>query len=485
MRACAADEGAVKPLIEYDALGLAELVAQGEVSALELLEGAIERVAQVNPEINAVVTPMYDHARAAIKAGIPDGPFAGVPFLLKDLRALYAGVPTTSGSRLFAGYVPDHDSELVRRYKQSGLVIFGKTNTPEFACCPSTEGALFGATKNPWNTRHSAGGSSGGAAAAVAARILPAAHGSDGGGSIRIPAACCGVFGFKPTRGVNPAGPDVGEAWSGLSMEHALTISVRDSAALLDVTRGASPGDPYCGPSFERPLSDAIKRPPKGLKIAVQREAMNGAPVSADCLAAVDDAVSLLTDLGHHVEEAVPEYDIARIGAAYPLVIAANVQGAIDQRAEETGIEPNTEVIEKVIHFLGAIGHDRTAADMARAVSSMHATGRQIAPFFQRYDMLLSPVVATPPPLLGVLDTSSDDIDAYLKAVFEFIPFTALANISGTPAMNIPFSWNDEDLPISVHFQSGFGKDDALFALAAQLEEAHPWASRLPGVCAS
>ncbi len=475
----------MKALTEYDALGLAELVARGEVSPLELLEGAIERVAEVNPEINAVVTPMYEQARQSISEGVPEGPFAGVPFLLKDLRAFYAGVPTTSGSRFFKDYIPDHDSELVARYKQAGLVIFGKTNTPEFACCPSTEGVLFGATKNPWNTKHSAGGSSGGAAAAVAARILPAAHGSDGGGSIRIPAACCGVFGFKPTRGMNPTGPDYGEAWSGLSMEHALTISVRDSAALLDATRGPSPGDPYCGPSFDRPFTDAIKRPPKSLKIGVQREALNGAPVSADCLAAVDEAITLLTDLGHHVEAAVPEYDVPRIGAAYALVIAANVQGAIDQHAEETGVEPNTEVIEQVIHFLGAIGHDRNAADMARAVISMHVAGRQIAPFFEQYDMLLSPVVATPPPLLGVLDTSGGDVEAYLKAVFEFIPFTALANISGTPAMNIPFTWNDDSLPISVHFQSGFGKDEELFALAAQLEEARPWANRRPTVCAS
>ncbi len=471
--------------IEYDAVGLAELVAGGEVTPLELLEGAIERVAEVNPAINAVVTPMYDQARAAIEAGIPSGPLTGVPFLLKDLRALYAGVPTTSGSRFFKDYIPDHDSELVTRYKQAGLVIFGKTNTPEFACCPSTEGVLFGPTKNPWNTEYSAGGSSGGAAAAVAARILPVAHGSDGGGSIRIPAACCGVFGFKPTRGMNPSGPDYGEAWNGLSSEHALTVSVRDSAALLDITRGASPGDPYAVPVVERPFLEAIKRPPERLKIAVQREALNGAPVAPECIAAVDEAIELLTDLGHVVEEAVPNYDVARIGAAYPVLIAANVQGAIDQRAEETGMEPNTEVIENVIHFLAAIGHDRNAADMARAIWAMHATGREVAPFFQQYDLLLSPVVATPPPLLGVLDTSKPDIDAYLKAVFEFIPFTALANIAGTPAMNIPFAWTDKGLPISVHFAAGFGADGRLFSLAAQLEEARPWADRRPPVCAS
>ena len=462
----------MKELIEHDALGLAALVAEGEISAAELLEATLKRAAEVNPRINALVTPMYEEARRAVAGGVSSGPFAGVPFLLKDLRALYAGVPTTSGSRYFRDYVPDHDSELIARYKRAGLVIFGKTNTPEFGCCPSTEGALFGATRNPWNTDHSAGGSSGGSAAAVAARILPAAHGSDGGGSIRIPASCCGVFGFKPTRGLNPSGPDHGEAWNGLSAEHAITISVRDSAALLDASRGPAPGDPYHGPPIEGTLLAASQRPPGRLRIAVQRQALTGAPVHADCIAAVDDAAELLTELGHEVEDAVPDYDVARIGAAYPLLIAANVQAAIDQRAEETGIEPNTEVIESVIHILGAMGHDRTAVDMARAVWAMHATGRQVAPFFEQYDVHLSPVVATPPPPIGVLDTSSSDVDAYLQAVFAFIPFTSLANVAGTPAMSVPLYWNADGLPIGTHFAAGAGAgaDGKLFALAAQLE---------------
>ena len=475
----------MKELIEYDALGLAALVADGDISAAELLEATLKRVAEVNPRINALVTPMYEEARRTVAGGELPGPFAGVPFLLKDLRALYAGVPTTSGSRFFQDYIPSHDSELVARYKRAGLVIFGKTNTPEFGCCPSTEGALFGATRNPWHSDHSAGGSSGGAAAAVASRILPAAHGSDGGGSIRIPASCCGVFGYKPTRGLNPAGPDHGEAWNGLSAEHVLTISVRDSAALLDVSRGPEPGDPYCGPPLEGTLLAASQRPPGRLKIAVQRQALTGAPVHSDCIAAVDDAVKLLTDLGHLVEDAVPDYDVARIGAAYPLLIAANVQAAIDQRAEETGIEPNTEVIESVIHILGAMGHDRSAADMARAVWAMHATGRQIAPFFEQYDVLLSPVVATPPPPIGLLDTSSSDVDAYLQAVFAFIPFTSLANVAGTPAMSVPLYWNTDGLPIGVHFAAGAGADGKLFSLAVQLEQARPWAERRPPLCAS
>ena len=475
----------MRQLTDYDALGLAELVATGEVSAEELLDSAIERTEQVNAQINAVVTPMYEQARQQVAASLASGPFSGVPFLLKDLRALYAGVATTSGSRFFADYTPDHDSELVARYKRSGLAIFGKTNTPEFGCCPSTEGALFGATRNPWDTAYSAGGSSGGSAAAVAARIVPAAHGSDGGGSIRIPASCCGVFGFKPSRGLNPAGPDHGEAWNGLSAEHTLTLSVRDSAAMLDATSGAAPGDPYCGPVLDGTLLNATRQRPQRLKVGVQREALNGAPVHADCLAAVDDAVALLTDLGHIVEPAVPSYDVARIGAAYPLVIAANVQAAIDQQAQETGNEPTTEVIENIVNVLGAMGHERTAVDMVQAIWAMHATGRQVAPFFEQYDVHLSPVVATPPPAIGVLDTSSSDVDAYLKAVFEFIPFTSLANVTGSPAMSVPLFWNDQGLPIGVHFAAGFGADARLFTLAAQLEEARPWAGRRPPVCAA
>ncbi len=475
----------MKDLIEYDALGLAACVADGDISVAELLEATLARVAEVNPRINALVTPMYEEARRVVADGVSPGPLAGVPFLLKDLRALYAGVATTSGSRFFRDYVPDHDSELVARYKRAGLVIFGKTNTPEFGCCPSTEGALFGATRNPWNTDHSAGGSSGGAAAAVASRILPAAHASDGGGSIRIPASCCGVFGFKPTRGLNPAGPDHGEAWNGLSAEHAVTISVRDSAALLDVSCGPAPGDPYWGPPIEGTFLAASQRPPGRLRVAVQRHALTGAPVHADCIAAVDDAVELLTGLGHVVEEAVPDYDVARIGAAYPLLIAANVQAAIDQRAEETGIEPSAEFIERVIHVLGAMGHDRNAVDLVRAIWAMHATGRRVAPFFEQYDVLLSPVVATPPPLIGVLDTSSSDVDAYLQAVFAFIPFTSLANVAGTPAMSVPLYWNSDGLPIGVHFAAGAGADGKLFSLAAQLEQARPWAERKPLLCAS
>ena len=467
---------------DMDALGLAGLVKQRAASPRDLLDHAIQRAAQVNPTINAVVTQMHEQAYAEIEAGLPEGPLSGVPFLLKDLRAQYGGVATTHGSRMFRDDVAERDSELVRRLKAAGVVIFGKTNTSEFGCCPSTEGGYFGTTRNPWDTSLSAGGSSGGSAAAVAARVVPAAHGSDGGGSIRIPAACCGVFGFKPSRGVNPAGPDYGEAWNGLSVEHALTRSVRDSAAILDATRGAASGDPYCGPTFERSLLAECARPPGRLRIAVQRTALSGAPVDPECIKAVDAGARLLESLGHTVEEAAPSYDHERVSAAFALAIAANVQGAIDQLGEKTGRTPDLAEVGNVIGVLAAIGHQKTAADMARAVWTLHRAGRAVGPFFEQYDALLSPVVATPPPKLGTLDTTSHDIQAYLGAVFRFIPFTALSNIAGIPSMAVPIHWRGDGVPIGIHFTAGYGRDGQLFSLAAQLEAASPWAHRKPAL---
>ena len=464
----------------YDATGLADLVLSKEVSPLELLDAAINRVEAFDSDINAVITEMYDLARRSIADGLPEGPLAGVPFLLKDIRATYAGVPTSSGSAFLKDYIPDHDSTLVSKYKESGLVIFGKTNTPEFACCPSTEGALFGATKNPWNTQLSAGGSSGGSAAAVAAGYVPAAHGSDGGGSIRIPASCCGIFGFKPSRGLIAAGPDLGEAWNGLSTENSLTRSVRDCALFMDIGSGRSIGDPYNGPEFETSLVELSSQAPGPLKIAVQTKAPNGAPVHQDCIKAVNETVTLLTDLGHHVEEASPEYDSSAVASAYTLIIAANVQAAIDTHAATIGRKPEPSEIEPIIKFLAAIGHQKTASELAHAIWTMHRAGRDVGYFFSKYDALVSPVVATPPPVLGTLDTSSNDVDAYLQAVFNFIPFTAISNQAGIPSMSVPLHWNDQNVPIGVHFMAGYGKDDKLLQLASQLETAQPWGSRRP-----
>ncbi len=465
---------------EYDAVALADLVRSGEARPEDLLDAALGTIAKHNPVINAVVTSMHDEAAAAIAAGLPAGPFTGVPFLLKDLRALYEGVPTTAGSSFLAGNVPDHDSELVRRYKAAGMVITGKTNTPEFGGAPTTEPRHFGPTRNPWNPDHSSGGSSGGSAAAVAARMVPAAHGSDGGGSIRIPAGCCGVFGFKPTRGRTPAGPDYGEAWNGLSAEHAITRSVRDSAAILDATAGPALGDPYSTPPPERPFLEEAERDPGPLRIAVQYAPASGAPIHDDCVAAVRATADMLSDLGHRVEESAPTYDAAAVGPAYRLLIAANVQAAIDEYAERLGRSPGPGELERIIEILAAEGRKSTAADMARAVWTMHRAGRAVAPFFETYECQLTPTVATPPPPLGLIDTMSDDVDAFLTTVFGFIPFTALANIAGIPGMSVPLHWNGAGLPIGVHFVSGYGRDGLLFQLAGQLERAHPWADRRP-----
>ena len=460
---------------DYDALGLAELVRSGQVSAGELLDEAIAAVAERNPALNAVVSEMYDEARAEIAGGPSAGPFAGVPFLLKDLRAAYAGVPTTSGSHYWVDNVADADSETVRRFRGAGFVIFGKTNTPEFGCCPSTEGALFGATQNPWHAGFSAGGSSGGSAAAVVSGMVPAAHGSDGGGSLRIPASCCGAFSLKPTRGRVPAGPTYGEAWNGLSTEGVITRTVRDSAAVLDAVGGPAPGDPYWAPPPVRPYADEVATTPGRLRVAVQREALNGADVHEDCVAAVDSAAGALSDLGHHVLDAAPSYDAKGMSDAFTLLIAANVQAGLDRYGEATGRSPGPGDLEHVVGVLSKIGHDRTAADLVRATWAMHGVGRQIAPFFETHDVLLSPVVATPPPPLGVLDPTTEDLNGYLTAVFNFIPFTSLANVAGVPAMSVPWGRNADNLPIGVHFTAGFGREDVLFRLAGQLEQAHPW----------
>lgn len=464
---------------DYDAIGLAELVRSGETTPSELLETAIGEIERLNPVLNAVNRKMYDEARASIQRGLPDGPFTGVPFLLKDLRAAYAGVPTVAGSAFFADKVAPRDSELVRRYKAAGLVIAGKTNTPEFGGAPTTEPSLFGPTRNPWNLDHSSGGSSGGSAAAVAAGMVPAAHGSDGGGSLRIPAGCCGVFSLKPTRGRTPAGPDFGEAWNGLSAEHVISRTVRDSAALLDVTTGPSPGDPYSAPAAREPFGASASRPPGRLRVAFTSSTAAG-PAHPDCVEAVDKTVELLSELGHEVTEDSPEWDRPAVGAAFRLLIAANVQAGIDEYAEQKGRRPRDDELENVIGVLGAESYDSTSIDMVRATWAMHRAGRAVAPFFEKYDVWLTPTVATPPPPLGLIDMTTDDIDGYLVTVFGFIPFTAIANIAGIPAMSVPLHWNSDGLPIGVHFVAGYARDDLLFSLAGQLEKARPWAFRRP-----
>lgn len=466
---------------ELDAMGLAYHVASRQVSPQELLEIAIDTIESTNPVVNAVVKRLYEAAESQIENGLPNGPFRGVPFLLKDLRASLAGVPTTQGSRFFRDNVPDIDSEIVARYKKAGLVIVGKTNTPEFGGAPTTEGSVNGATRNPWSLDHSAGGSSGGSSAAVCAGMVPAAHGSDGGGSIRIPAACTGLFGFKPSRGLNPSGPEFGEAWNGLSVEHVITRSVRDSAALLDCTAGPAVGDPYSGPLRDGNFLPEVSKNPGRLRIAVQVESMGGARPHPDCERAVTESASLLEELGHHVEYAQPRYDSASAGKAFRLVIASNVLAAVERHSVRVNRKPEDGEIERINARFMAEARRSSSSDLVSAIWEIHRVGRAIGHFFENFDVLLTPTVAAPPVRLGTLDITSDDIDSYLAAVFGWIPYTAVANQAGVPSMSVPLSWNAEGLPIGMCFTAGYGDDALLYRLAGQLESARPWFHRRPG----
>jgi amidase/6-aminohexanoate-cyclic-dimer hydrolase len=466
----------------YDAMGLAELVQQKQISAQELLATAIERVTARDTEINAVVTTMYDQASAAIATGLPSGPFTGVPFMLKDLGALYAGVPTSNGSRIFAEFVPDHDSTLVQRYKAAGLVIMAKTNTPELGIAATTEPQLFGPTRNPWRLTHSAGGSSGGAAAAVAAGYLPMAHATDGGGSIRIPAANCGLFGLKPSRGRMPMGPDVGEGIAGMATGHCVSRSVRDSAALLDATQGPAPGDPYTAPALPRPLLEEVGRSPGRLRIALCTTDYLGNPIHPACAAAAEVAARLCVSLGHDVEEARPDFSGLPLNRAWRVIPAANLWLNVHARARALGREPQPGDVEPLTWAWMQEGRTFTAADYLDTVTTMHLLGRRMGAFLERYDLLLTSTLAKPPLALGEMDMTSEDVDGYVAFLFdEVTPLTPLFNQTGGAAMSVPLAWTDDKLPIGIQFGGGLGDEPKLIRLASQLEAAQPWAGqRLP-----
>ena len=464
----------------YDGLGLAELIRTKEATPEEVLAATLERIDGRNPAINAVVTRMDDHARAAIRSGLPDGPFKGVPYLLKDLGALYTGVVTSYGSGLFASNVPDHDSEIVARMKRAGLVIVGKSNTPEMGIAPSTEPRLFGPTRNPWNLGHSAGGSSGGAAAAVAAGMLPMAHATDGGGSIRIPASACGLFGLKPTRARNPMGPDAGEGWSGASIGHAVTWSVRDSAALLDATSGPDIGDPYWAPPPARPFLEEVGRDPGRLRIALTTTPWLAGPVDPECAEAVRGAAKLCASLGHHIEEARPQFDEAAWGQASRTIVVASLTFTLETRAAALGRPLSQDDVERITWERVQEARAFSAADYARAIHTVHRTGRAVARFLEQYDILLTPTMAKPPHPLGVLSLSNPDSAAFLAARTASVGFTALFNSSGHPAMSVPLAVSKSGLPLGVQFVARFGDEATLFRLASQLEAAQPWKDRRP-----
>ncbi len=459
-----------------DALGLAELVRRGETNARELLEVALEITEECNPTLNAVVYRFEELAEASIARGTSEGILGGVPFLLKDLYSQMDGTPMSNGSRMYADFRCDHDAEIVRRYKEAGLVIFGRSASPEFGLTTTTESILHGVTRNPWSHEHTAGGSSGGAAAAVAAGIVPAAHATDGGGSIRIPASCCGLFGLKPTRARVPMGPDMGEGWSGMSAGHAVTVSVRDSAALLDAVAGPDPGDPYAAPALERPLLEEVGDDPGKLRIAVAVEAFNGVETDPECVRAVEAVAALCGELGHQVFEAYPEIDREAVADATRLIVGANVGALIEDRARELGREvaPDDDVEPLTWATWQAVA-DRGAADYARATKVLHATGRRVAEFFGGCDVLLTPTMAAPPQAIGKLSLAQKASEEFLPALLKTIAFTQLMNVCGNPAMSVPLHWSEAGLPVGLQFAASFGDEATLFRLATQLEGARPW----------
>ncbi len=470
----------MKDYDRYDATALAKLVRERQVSAAELLDAAIARTEAVNPRINAVVARHYDEARAAVRAGLPQGPFSGVPFLLKDLNALLAGTVTSNGCRFFADNRADHDTELVARYKRGGLNIFGKTNTPEFGLTVTTEPRLHGATRNPWNLDTMAGGSSGGAAAAVAAGILPAAHASDGGGSIRIPASCCGLFGLKPTRARNPHGPDRGEGWSGMSTEHVITRSVRDSAALLDVTCGPDVGAPYFAPPPQRPFAQEVGVAPGRLRIGWVTRTAAGESIDPECEQAVGDAAKLLEGLGHLVEPTKLAAIEEGFGPAFRVIIAGNQRMVIEAYAQKIGRSPGPDELEKITRLFFESGAQSSAADYARAVVAVHRTGRQVAKLFETFDLILTPTLPKPPQRIGTFSMMTDDPDAYGREVGYFTSFTAMVNVAGNPAVTLPLHWTPAGLPVGVQLIGRYADEATLLRVSAQLEQARPWFDRRP-----
>lgn len=469
---------------QYDALGLAELVRGKDVTPEELLDESIDRVERLNPKLNAVTHKHYDEARKQISDGLPDGPFRGVPYLLKDLHLLLKGTATTSSSKLFEGNIADHDSTLVERYKAAGLVLFGKTNTPEFGLTTTTEPAMYGACRNPWNTEHSTGGSSGGAGAIVAARANPMANASDGGGSIRIPAAACGVFGMKPTRARNPSGPDRGEGWNGCSISHAVSLTVRDNAALLDATEGAAPGDLYAAPHKPRPFLDEVTAEPGRLKIAFSTHTPVGTPLDPDCVRAVEKTAKLLESLGHDVVEAWPDYDPAAIGQALVTFIAGHTTTGLELRAEALGRELGEDDVEAQTWAFAQMSKLISSTDYARAQIAQQVESRKIGAFFEDYDAFIQPTLGMVPAKIGWLDMNTGDMTDYIARIGQYSPFTSVYNITGNPSMSVPLHWSDTGLPVGTMITGGFGDEATLFRLAGQLERAEPWIDKTPPLTA-
>ena len=471
-------------LAGLDATRCAALVRAGELAPLDLVDAAIDRAEQINGTLNAIVTEMYEHARETARTHSGAGVFAGVPFLVKDFLAEVEGVRFTEASAFLSDHVPAEDSELVRRFRDAGLVFIGKTNTPELAIGPTTEPRLFGPTRNPWDVARTPGGSSGGAAAAVSARVVPMAHGNDAGGSIRIPASCCGLVGLKPSRGRVPLGPHYGDVFSGLVSELGVTRSVRDTAALLDAVAGPAVGEPYFPPPPARSYTNEVERPPESLRIGFSVESPLGDAIDPECERAVRDTAALCESLGHAVEEARPDCDAEELWTKFTTMLSAGAAWAIADWERRTGRTAEPEHFEPFVWAFAERGRALGAHDYLLAVQDVQRAVRDVSAYFGRHDIWLTSTLGQPPVELGTLVYRGGDPFELRRRCARFSPYTWIGNASGQPAISVPLHWTGAGLPVGVHFVARWGEEATLIRLAGQLERARPWADRRPGVCA-
>jgi amidase len=479
----------IDDLALLDAIDQSALVRRGEVQPLELVDAAIERIERVNPQLHAVIHERFDAARADAVGPLPDGPFRGVPLLLKDMDASMAGEPLHLGNRLLRdlGHVADHDDYLVQRLVGAGFVVVGKTNASEFGLVPTTEPLAQGPTHNPWAPERSTSGSSGGSAAAVAAGLVPVAHGGDGGGSIRTPAGHCGIFGLKPSRGRVSLGPDIGEGWNGFLVRHALTRSVRDSAAVLDVLAGPMPGDPYTAPAPPCPFLDEVGRDPGRLRIGVRTTAPSDlATVDPECVAAVEHAARLLESLGHAIEPvAIPALDAGPLVASFVSVMVGGVMFEMNRLAEIAGRALTEDDVEPLTWLQYQMGLATTADQYVEAMYNAHRFTRDVVAWWQDgYDLLVTPTTAEPAPFLGDLVSTPEDPMRPMTRAVPFAAFTVPFNVTGQPAMSVPLHWTADGIPVGVQLVADQYREDVLLRVAAQLEHAQPWAARRPPIAA-
>jgi amidase len=466
----------------YDGLALAELVRKGEASAAELVEAAIERIDRHNPTLNAIVHDARDEARRVAERELPDGPFRGVPFLIKDLGLHVEGWPITSGSRFLADEVSSADGILTERYRTSGVVLLGKTNTPELGITGTTESAHLGRCRSPWNPDHISGGSSGGAAAATAAGIVPLAHASDGLGSIRIPAACCGLFGLKVTRERNPSGPDDGGRVLGFGVDHVVSRTVRDSAVMLDWTGHPEPASPYASPAKLRPYMEEIETAPGRLRVAFSTETPSGRPIDPEIAAAAKETAALLESLGHDVEERGLDVDYRALYNAQGIVSAANAAANYRELVERIGREARTDELEPLTWAGIRNGQRHSGEKVFAALRKLRVLNRQVMSLFETFDVFLTPVMGTPPPRVGHIDPVNLEPREVGRRQAKVFPFTPPFNFTGQPAMSVPLVESSDGLPIGMQLAARYADEGTLFRVAAQLEEAQPWIDRRPAI---